>query len=85
MTEKELVISVNSRDKSETPHGKVSDSVVDRLLLRYLSYRESCSMQKAVLTYLVMGNRLPEPFNEFHHLSGIAGLIYESSRRALGQ
>ena len=38
---KELVISVNGRDKPETPHGKVSDSVVDRLLLRYLSCRLS--------------------------------------------
>ena len=41
-----LVISVKDRDRPENPHGEVGDSVVDRLLLRYLSSGESYSTQQ---------------------------------------
>ena len=69
------VIRVNGGNKLEITHGEVGDSVIDRLLLRYLSCRESYSMQKTVLTHLVVGDSLSKSFNEFRHLSGIPGLI----------
>ena len=72
-------------NKQESPHGKVGDSVVDRLLLRYLSYRELYSMLKAILTHLVADDSLSKSLNEFHHLSRIPSLIHEPGRRAFCQ
>ena len=72
-------------NKQESPHGKVGDSVVDRLLLQYLSCCEFYSMLKAVLTRLVVDDSLSKLLNEFHHLSRIPSLIHEPSRRAFCQ
>ena len=72
-------------NKQESPHGKVGDSVVDCLLLRYLSYRELYSMLKAILTHLVVDDSFPKSLNEFRHLPGIPSLIHEPSRRAFCQ
>ena len=82
---KNSVISVKGKDKQEITHGEVGDSVVDRLLLRYLTCRELHSMQKTVLTHLVVVDSLSKSFNEFRHLSGIPNLIQELSRRAFCQ
>ena len=82
---KKSVINMKGGNKQESPHGKVGDSVVDCLSLRYLSYRKCYSMLKAVLTHLVVFDSFSKSFNEFHHLSRIPSLIHEPSRRAFRQ
>ena len=72
-------------NEQESPHGKVGDSVVDCLLLRYLCYCEFYTMPRAVLTRLVVFDSLSKSLNEFHHLSRIPSLIHEPSRRAFRQ
>ena len=41
---KEPIISVKNGDRLENSYGEVGDLVVDCLLLRYLSWCESCSL-----------------------------------------
>ena len=82
---KKSVISVKGGNKPEITHGEVGDSVVDRLLLRYLSYREPYSVLKTVLTHLVVDDSLSKSFNEFRHLPGIPGLVHEPSQSAFCQ
>ena len=82
---KKLVISMKGGTKLEITHSEVGDSVVDRLLLRYLSCRELCLMLKTVLTHLVVDDSLSKSLDEFRHLPGIPGLVHELSRRAFCQ
>ena len=80
------VISVKDRDRPKNTHGEIGDSVVDRLLLRYLSSHVSRTRHnEADLTHLVIGNSLSKSFDESRHLSGIPRLIHELSRRAFRQ
>ena len=72
--------------KLENTHSEVGNSVVDRLLLRYLSYRVSrAGYKKPVLAHLIVGNSLPKSFDESRHLSGICRLVHEPIRRAFRQ
>ena len=72
--------------KPENTHSEVGNSVVDRLLLRYLSYRVSrAGYKKPVLAHLIVGNSLPKSFDESRHLSGICRLVHEPIRRAFRQ
>ena len=65
---------------------EVGDSVVDCLLLRYLSCRVSrTGYKKTVHAHLIVGNSLPKSFNEFRHLSGIRRLVHKPIRRAFRQ
>ena len=85
LNKKKSVISVKGGKKLEITYGEVGDSIVDRLLLRYLSCRELYSVLKIVLTHLVVDDSLSKSFDEFRHLSGIPSLIHEPSRRAFRQ
>ena len=72
--------------KPGNAHSEVGDSVVDRLLLRYLSCRVSrTGLKKPVLAHLIVGNSLPKSFDESRHLSGICRLVHEPIRRAFRQ
>ena len=77
---------MKDRDKLENIHGEAGDSIVDRLLLRYLSSRVSRVQQNnTVLTHLIMKNSLSKSLNEFRHFPGILPLVYEPSHRAFCQ
>ena len=72
--------------KPENTHSEVGNSVVDCLLLRYLSYRVSrAGYKKPVLAHLIVGNSLPKLFDKFRHLSGICRLVHEPLRCAFRQ
>ena len=72
--------------KLENTNSEVGDSVVDRLLLRYLPCRVSCTgYRKPDFAHLIVGNSLPKSFDEFRHLSGICRLVHEPTRRAFCQ
>ena len=84
--DKRTNISVKDRDKSENPHSEVSDSVVDRLLLRYLfSYVSSIRRNETALAHLIMGDSLSKSFDKPRYLSRIPRFIHESSYGAFGQ
>ena len=73
----ELIISVKGRDEPENAYSETGNSVVDRLLLRYLPSCELGSMRQQIIAHLIVGNRLSKLFDESHHLFGVLTLIYE--------
>ena len=71
------IISVKDRDKPENPHSDVGDLVIDRLLLRYLSFCVShTGRSKIVLAHLIVDYSFMKPFDESRDFSGI---IYKPS------
>jgi len=64
-----LIITIG-RNKPKIPYREICDSVVDGLLLRDLSLRVSNTLQAdSVTAHLIVGDRLLESLDEFHHLA----------------
>ena len=81
---KELVIVVAGWDNMKKPYSEISDSVVDRLLLRYLLFHVNRTRHNdPVPAHLVVGDRFLKSFDKLHHLFGIPALIYEPSHTTL--
>jgi len=56
-------------DEPKTTYCEIGDSVVDGLLLRDLLLHVSNTLRNnPVVAHLVVGDRLLESFDEFHHL-----------------
>ena len=80
---KETIVSIAVKDREPgNPHSEVGDSVVDRLLLRYLSPRMSrIRCNEAILAHLIAGNSLPKSFDEPRHLFRIPRFVHEPGHR----
>jgi len=88
--ERRLDKGINRRDDSgdepKTAYRKIGDSVVDGLLLRDLLLHVSNTRRNNhVVAHLVVGDRLLELFDEFHHLIGIPALVHKPGRSAFCQ
>ena len=80
------IVSVKDGGNPGSPHSEIDDSVIDRLLLRYLSrFVSRIRHNKTVVAHLVVGDSLSKAFDQSRYLFGILPLIYEPSRRAFRQ
>ena len=94
------IVSTKDTDKPGNPHSEVCELVIGCLLLaidclllvidHLLLQNLPCGLSsiwhnKSVLAHLILGDCISESFNQFHHLSRIPPLIYESSYLAFFQ
>jgi len=63
------MVAITGGDDPKTAYREIGNFVVDGLLLRDLLLHVSNTLRKnPVVAHLVVGDRLLESFDEFHHL-----------------
>ena len=84
---KGLIIDAKDRGIPGSPYNEISDLVVDRLLLRYLSSSVSrCTRcDSPIPAHLIVTDSLSKSIDEFRHLFGVLSLVQQPSCGALSQ